>query len=209
MCPLAFRVVCVSLAGRSGFGAFRKAATTTAHIAIMARGLLRVLAPSAMLLLTTTTIATLLQPAGGASSSGAELFEQCSTEYLACSTDETCAECSLLPETSSPAFDACIDDVTADGAASSTAACFGFQAGICCLEEASDKSCLQNDQFVEYWLCFLESAGCSDDELTCDDIADSGGSVVPSSNAAATLIHASTVGLASALLTHFLPLLWA
>lgn len=205
--PLASRVVCVSFAGLSGFRCLQKGSkATTADIAIMATGLLRVLAPSAMLLLTTTTT-TLVQPAGGATSSGAELFEQCKTEYLDCSTDDTCAECSFFTEASSPAFDACIDDVTADGAASSTAACFGFQAGICCLEEASDKACLQNDRFVEYWLCFLESAGCSEDELTCDDIDDGGGSVVPSSDAAATLIHASTVGLVSALFTHFLPLL--
>lgn len=163
-------------------------------------------ASSVVLLLLTTTTTTLVRPAGGTRYTGTDLFVRCATEYVVCGTNDECMECSLIRESASSAFDACTDNVTTDGAESSTAACFGLMAGVCCLENPSDIECLQNNFLVEHWLCFLDSLVCPEDKLTFPD-NDCGlgiGSEVPNSSYTVTSTtpafgHFSIVALTIAL----------
>lgn len=99
-----------------------------------------------------------------------------------------------------------IDDVE-----TSTVARFSLTTTVCCLAETSENDCLQNDPFVEFWQCLLESAGCPEEEeedgiFKCDDKG--GRSIGSTSGAAAsattTVGHAYAAVLTCAL---FMPLL--
>lgn len=131
---------------------------------MMVIGFLRVLVSVALVLSFSTT--PLVQRAC-ASSTSDKLVDECPEDVdAACGSDETCTSC-FTPEASSSEYKTCITAAESDDVELSTRICLVFLAMPCCLDEASENECLENDLFLTYWLCRLGNA-CSIDEITCD-----------------------------------------
>lgn len=149
----------------------------------MTTGSLKVLASSeVMLLLYLATTSTTLVPVGGLDTSATgtptdDAIEACMVEVTNCEKVDTCYSCMRADTTSASEALACFEAAGLDEVESSTATCEHLVAGVCCFDLVSEFECLENDQFVEYWTCFLEVKGCSEEEFTCDHDADIGSGI--------------------------------
>lgn len=131
---------------------------------MMVVGFLRVFVSVALVLSFSTT--PLVQRACGSSTSDKRVNECPEDVDAACGGDETCISC-FAPETSSSEYKTCLMAAESDDGGLSMQICSLFVAMPCCLDEASENECLDNDLFRTYWLCRLEN-GCSIDDITCD-----------------------------------------
>lgn len=133
----------------------------------MAAGFFRVFFTGVPLLLAATTTPTLALAADAHGYAPEELTFACGAEIAACQGDETCTSCSSVPEGSRAEFGRCSDAATADAPDSSSNYCLSNVADVCCLNDISEKECLENDQFVNYSMCKLDADGCLLNELAC------------------------------------------
>lgn len=139
------------------------------NIIMVTAFLRRLLALTVPLLFASTT--TLVQFAEGASSDSNSYTTECATEIIACQEDDTCFNgCFAADEDGTVETHACIDalGVVSNGSFAS-ASCDDVMTAGCCLDEVSDGECLENEAFVDYWLCFAGTMDCLADEITCDD----------------------------------------
>lgn len=167
--------------------------------------------PSGLLLLflafTTTTI-TGVQRADGASYSSqddsTDNTESCPTEEFACLDDATCSACLDVASTNSAEVNDCVE-LASSSSSSESSVCTSQMNSPCCVDEASGYECLDNELFLEYMLCVVESEGCFVDEITCDD--DVGSELDTASNGATARSRSgSTVAFVGYLLVCLLSL---
>lgn len=148
---------------------------TTGSLPVLAfpRAPLRLL----LLLLTITTTTRLVKPAGALDTSATgtptdDAIETCSVQVTDCEADPTCHSCMRMDSSSASEALECFEEAGIDDVESFSAECYHLSAGVCCFDLVSEFDCLENDQFVAYWRCFLDAKGCPEEELTCDSDID-------------------------------------
>lgn len=129
----------------------------------------RVLASSGViLLLPATTTTTILQPAAATSS---KLMDACATEISSCLGAETCISCLSATLEYSAEIDACNTVQASEASRGTSPSCGSLMADACCLGDVFEEEvCLEDVAFVDYWICFLGTRGCSYDGMTCEDV---------------------------------------
>lgn len=167
----------------------------------------------------TTTVAAMSEQAASTSLSPADdddttTATACLTEATACEDDATCLSCHTEISTSSTDFRECGEAIGLDDVESSTATCSDYIASMCCVEEASELECLENDAFAAFWACSLESVGCGEEIVACDGVGGveteesaSNGAPAATTTATASTGHASTAFVLSSVSGMFLGLL--
>lgn len=133
-------------------------------------GFLRVL-DSGMLLLLATTNTLLVQRAEAASSALAVDDGVCQGEVEACyDSGETCRTCLGVNDTVKTELAVlCAEGLDSEDSDSSEVTCDSVRSLFCCLDVMTPESaCLDDDEFVEYARCFLESWGCPIGETVCE-----------------------------------------
>lgn len=133
-------------------------------------GFLRVL-DSGMLLLLATTNTLLVQRAEAASSALAVDDGVCQGEVEACyDSGETCRTCLGVDDTVKTELAVlCAEGLDSEDSDSSEVTCDSVRSLFCCLDVMTPESaCLDDDEFVEYARCFLESWGCPIGETVCE-----------------------------------------
>ena len=158
--------------------------------AMSSGGLFRLLASAAIILTAITTV----HPSEGASSTD-DADINCVTELSACLDDDTCLSC--ISEYDQTGYTECITTPDYDGFPSISTGtelvCYSATLSPCCQDEHSDKACMNNDAFVEYWECIIQQldyvgSDCPVSESTCngassfDSESDSGDDGGPASS---------------------------
>lgn len=184
------------------------------HHLIMKGGFVHVFASGVFMLLATTTT-MVVNPAAAYSpeltdssvtveteppaTSEDNFFSSCGEEYFGCQEDAACSSCREQDPDDSSATPCGFNPIITGEEDCATSLTFA-----CCLDDLSDFECLDNEAFVELWMCVLDDIGCSADEITCD-----GAESTTEYDAAATTLGPASIALAlSAAFMVLLPLLW-
>lgn len=124
---------------------------------------------SGVLLLLAISSTKLVPLVDGASSSADDVAVACGTELIACQDDPTCVTGCLQDGDLDTDTQECFEALGFVSSTSSTSAtCDDAVSSACCLDSASEDDCLENDAFVDYWLCVVGTLGCSNDEIDCN-----------------------------------------
>lgn len=121
-----------------------------------------------VMLLAITMTTTMLQPAGATSSN---LMDACATEIYSCLGAESCISCLSATLEYSEEIDACKTVQASEPSGDTPPSCGSLLEDACCLGEVFEEEvCLEDVAFVDYWICFLGTRGCSYDEITCEGV---------------------------------------